>query len=240
MQSSRNFFVPIVLGLMATLAAASGARGQDPSPLQSPIARPNGAAHDRSARTPKLKAIEPKLNSGVPAKAEKAASPAAAESAPVPSLPAGFQNEAVGEMQPLSQARSAGIALCLDTLTRETSLAIDGVHDAFSTWSATKPDEHTFSSIVSLRYNNQTVPRAVAILIAAPRPDHGCDGITVQIVPTARSCGAIQTALLNDGKVIANLTGLPLIENKGGMRHILLPTAGNGCTIVVVSALAAN
>jgi hypothetical protein len=140
-------------------------------------------------------------------------------------------------MQPLLQARQAGITTCLDTLTRQASAAIDGRHDSVSSWSPASPNEHPFSSIVALRYQNQVVPRAAAVMVAAPDPGHGCDGVTVQIVPTAQSCGTMQAALLHDGKVVANLTGLPAIENRAGTRHLLLPTAGNGCTIIAVSTI---
>ncbi len=104
-----------------------------------------------------------------------------------------------------------------------------------SQWSTAAPDSHMFESIVSLAYPNRIAPRAAAILLAAPTPAQNCDSSTVQIFPTARPCNIVEADLLKEGKVIADLGGLPVTQSPNGARQILLPTAGNGCVMIVVT-----
>ena len=143
------------------------------------------------------------------------------------------------DMQPLIHARSAGVGLCLDALGRAAGAAIDGEHDAYSTWATRDADQHLFQSIALMRYPNQVAPRSASVLVVTPTAARSCEGGTVQVVPSARSCAAIQAQLMQGGKAIATLTGLPLIENLAGIRQILLPAPGNGCVMISVGLIAA-
>jgi hypothetical protein len=42
---------------------------------------------------------------------------------------------------------------------------------------------------------------------------------------------------MNAGRAIANLEGLPLIENPAGVRYMLAPPAGNGCIVIAITVL---
>ncbi len=64
-----------------------------------------------------------------------------------------------------------------------------------------------------------------------------CDATTFQIMPTLRSCNAIQGDLMKSGKAVANLTGLALIQVPQDLSYLLLPTAGDGCAIVAIRAI---
>ena len=167
--------------------------------------------------------------------------PIAANGAPSPApqttgsiTPAGLP----AEMQPLVHARNAGVTQCMDALSRAASTAIDTDHEAFSTWSTSAPNAHLFQSIAMMRYTNQTAPRSASVLLVTPGVAGGCEGGTVQVVPSARSCAAIQAQLMQGGKALATLTGLPLIENLAGIRQILLPAPGNGCVMISVGLIA--
>jgi len=70
--------------------------------------------------------------------------------------------------------------------------------------------------------------------------DATCDATTVQVVPTTRPCSAIQGSLISKGKAVANLAGLALIQTSGDVSYLLLPTAGDGCTIVSMMVIRGN
>jgi hypothetical protein len=159
--------------------------------------------------------------------------------APVPQLPAGEAPQAT-EFPALLHARQAGISACTDTLSRVLPQTNDAPHEAVSFWSPEQADDHLFGSIAGLRYAQPAAPRGAAIVLAAKTNATKCDGAGVQIVPSARACGAIQAALLTGGRAIANLSGLPLIQNERGIRFLLLPSAGNGCVIISVNVLYAR
>jgi hypothetical protein len=104
-----------------------------------------------------------------------------------------------------------------------------------SQWFTGASDSHLFESIISLAYPNKIAPHAAAILLAAPTQGQSCDTSTVQIFPTARPCNAVLADLLKDGKVIADLAGMPVSQTPNGARQLLMPTAGNGCVMIVVN-----
>jgi hypothetical protein len=62
-----------------------------------------------------------------------------------------------------------------------------------------------------------------------------CEGETVQIYPSAKPCSALQVSLIKQGRTVAMLRDLPVIETKVGIRNLLIPTAGAGCVLVAVA-----
>ena len=165
-----------------------------------------------------------------------AAAPAPAAPATTGAIPPGGT---LADMQPLAHARSAGATRCMDALAKASSTAIDADHEAFSTWSTSAPNAHLFQTIALMRYPNQTAPRSASVLVVTPTAADSCEGGTVQVVPSARSCAAIQAQLMQGGKAMVTLTGLPVIENLAGIRQILLPAPNNGCVMISVGLIAA-
>jgi len=161
-----------------------------------------------------------------------AAAPAPAEAAaPQPQGP----QAAVGEFQPVLHAQGAKITSCMDTIVGESATVIDAPHTAISSWTTTAPNDNVFVSIVGLNYaNNKAVPNGAAILFAAQVGGGKCEGSTVQIYPFAQSCGALQASLIKEGRTIATLRALPVVETKNGYRDVLIPTTGGGCVLVSV------
>jgi hypothetical protein len=131
-------------------------------------------------------------------------------------------------------AQGAKIATCMDTIVGESASVIDSTHTAISSWSTTSPDENVFLSIIGLSYANKLGPNAAAVILAAPIGSNKCAGETVQIYPFAQSCSAIQASLIKEGRTIAMLRGLPVVETKTGFRNVLLPTMGGGCVVIAV------
>jgi len=150
------------------------------------------------------------------------------------------KGEPAGQLQPQVHASNAGITTCFDSLARASSHVIDGPHRAFSFWDPRKANTGTFRSVVSLSYGGNVSPRGAALIINSPLKDESCDATTVQVVPTSRPCSAIQASLIEKGKAAANLAGLALIQTPAGINYLLLPTAGDGCTIVSMTVIRGN
>jgi hypothetical protein len=167
-----------------------------------------------------------------PAAGPPAATPAAAPAQPAPPQP---PPSTAAEPQPLVHASQAGVKSCLDGIARAANGTIDTQHAAMSQWFTGAADSHLFQSIISLAYPNKVAPHAAAVLLAAPTQGQSCDTSTVQIFPTARPCNAVLADLLKTGKVIADLAGMPVSQTPNGARQLLMPTAGNGCVMIVVN-----
>jgi hypothetical protein len=131
-------------------------------------------------------------------------------------------------------AQNAKITTCMDNILAQSSSVIDSAHTAISTWVSTAPNDNAFQSIIGLSYPNKGAPNAAAVIFAAPLGPGKCQGETVQIYPTALPCSAVQASLIKEGRTLATLQALPVVETKGGGRDVLMPTAGGGCVIVAI------
>ncbi len=143
---------------------------------------------------------------------------------------------ALVESQPVIHARSASVTACLPAISELSRLTLDAPHMAMSTWDKSDANDHMFSSIAGLKYDNQIAPRAIAVIAASPNPTHACDGEAIQIQPSSLSCDAIQKNISNATLKAQDLNGVTLIQGAGPLRFALLPTSGNGCTVVAIGA----
>lgn len=196
-----------LLALLAVLSAAD-------APAQQPQPRPGGkpAAPQTAPKPPE-------------------APPAGPEARPAP-VPA-----AAGELQPVLHARSAGIVTCLDGVARAAAGTIEAPHAAMSSWLTDAANQGPFSSIIAMKPDNRAAPNAAAFIHMSPTPNGGCQGSTVQVVPTARSCGAMQAEFSKGGRTVANPASIPIVQRDSGERYMLLQAPG-GCVIVSVNLLA--
>lgn len=198
---------PPLLALLAALSLTH-AEAQQPQP------RPGG---------------KPPSPQAAPKPAEVPPAGAEAQPAPVPA--------AAGELQPVLHARSAGIVTCLDGVARAATGTIEAPHAAMSSWLTDAANQGPFSSIIAMKPDNRAAPNAAAFIHLSPTPNGGCQGSTVQVVPTARSCGAMQAEFSKGGRTVANLASIPIIQRDSGERYMLLQAPG-GCVIVSVNLLA--
>lgn len=211
-----------VLLLVAILASAAGAWGEAIEPPASHQKVPKTHPHHAMIASPTI--------------AKSAGPNEPSLTTPVPTLPPSETSQAA-DFPALAHAKSAGVSTCLDGLMRLLPATIDAPHEAFSFWAKEHPDRHLFGTIAGLRYAQPAAPRGVSIVAVMPNDAHACEGVGIQIIPTARSCGTIQASLLTHGRALTALTGLPLVETSVGQRLLIAPTAGNGCVVIAVSQL---
>lgn len=165
-----------------------------------------------------------------PAEHQPPTAKAVPPAAPAPRAPAG----AVGALQPVLHAQRAKITTCMDTVVRQSAAVIDGPHQAISSWTSAAPNRNLFVSILGLSYQSPVAPNGAAVILAAPLGPGRCEGETVQVIPSARSCSVIQASLLRAGRTIAMLQGLAVVQTNLGTRDLLMPTVGGGCALVAV------
>jgi len=192
--------------------------GQKPVAKKLPAAKPAApAASEPQAPTPAQGMPQP----GASGSSQAAPAP---EAGPNP----------LGELQPVLHAQGAKVTTCMDTIINQASSVIDTAHTAISTWVTSAPNDNAFQSTVGLSYPNKAAPNAAAIIFAAPVGAGRCEGETVQIYPTAQACSIVQANLIKEGRTVATLQALPVVETKTGAKDILLPSAGGGCVIVAI------
>ena len=143
---------------------------------------------------------------------------------------------AIIESQPVVHARSAAISSCLPAISELSRLTLDAPHTSLSLWDKTDANEHMFSSIAGLKYDTNIAPRAISIIAAAPTAKHSCDGASVQIQPSSLACDVIQKNLAGAALQPQDLNGTMVLQGESNMRFALLPTAGNGCTVVSIGS----
>ena len=218
------------LDLTGTLSPTDGALvlAQDIESGATPTSR---ALPKPPAKKPSSPAT-PATNGETPSKV--AAQPAAAAGAPQPAPIPQADGNPEGELQPVLHAQGAKITTCMDTIISQASSVIDTAHTAISTWVTSAPNDNAFQSTVGLSYPNKSAPNAAAIIFAAPVGPSRCEGETVQVYPTAQACSIVQANLIKQGRTLATLQALPLVETKTGAREILLPSAGGGCVVVSI------
>ena len=197
--------------LAASLTVASFATGQTAS---KPAAKPAAAAAAAPA------AAKPGAKTDAPA--AQAAAPVAAEP----------------EFQVTAQLRNAGVKTCLQTAQGMGAYTMNGVTEyaAASSWNAKTPDTRFVSALIGQKFGaGGGAPVGMSSVFSAPNPAGKCDGAGVQVIPTASACKDVQGQILQKGKALAELAGIPLLQDAANARIMLLPSAGNGCVIVGVN-----
>lgn len=221
--------------------SGSAATGIDLAGFLRPSEKIVLAQNDNGVKAPQTRVMKPKAPPRPSAPAPEAQGPspvpgeprpASGTSQPAPAPEAG--PNPLGELQPVLHAQGAKITTCMDMIINQASNVIDTTHTAISTWVTSAPNDNAFQSTVGLSYPNKAAPNAAAILFAAPVGPGRCEGETVQIYPTAQACSIVQANLIKEGRTVATLQALPVVETKSGARDILLPSAGGGCVVVAI------
>ena len=129
----------------------------------------------------------------------------------------------------------SGAGTCAAQVNALASATMGGVV-SFNTaahWALTKPDQRPVSVFIGQKFANPAVPYGATGVFATPNGQSGCDGLSVQVVPSAMSCSKLRETLSAHGKQIGDLAGIPLMEDAGG-QTMLVPTAADACVMVGV------
>ena len=72
-----------------------------------------------------------------------------------------------------------------------------------------------------------------AALFGAPNGSDGCDGASVQVLPSPIDCPTLQQDILKRGKLIGDLAGVPFIQDVSS-QVALVATSANTCVMVSI------
>lgn len=168
--------------------------------------------------------------------AKPAAKPTAATAAPAAqAAPAAPAAAAQAEFQVVTQMKNAGIKTCVQTAQGLGGYTMGGVTEyaAATTWHVKEPDKRISIAMIAQKFGQSAqAPLGVSSVFSAPNAEGKCDGAGVQVIPTALACSAVQGQILQKGKPVADLAGIPMLQDANNSRIMLIPSAGNGCVIV--------
>ena len=168
--------------------------------------------------------------------AKPAAKPTAATAAPAAQAPpAAPAAAAQAEFQVVTQMKNAGIKTCVQTAQGLGGYTMGGVTEyaAATTWHVKEPDKRISIAMIAQKFGQSAqAPLGVSSVFSAPNAEGKCDGAGVQVIPTALACSAVQGQILQKGKPVADLAGIPMLQDANNSRIMLIPSAGNGCVIV--------
>jgi len=160
-----------------------------------------------------------------PTGSTRIASPAAAEPSRSPAAEGTFSK----------RLAASGVKSCLSRIDELGKGVMDGVSSfsPASNWNIAAPDNHLASVLLGQKYNNPKLPLGFAALFGAPNGSDGCDGASVQVLPSPIDCPTLQQDILKRGKLIGDLAGVPLIQDVSS-QVALVATSANTCVMVSI------
>jgi hypothetical protein len=166
--------------------------------------------------------------------AQKAPAAKAPAAAPAPAATA-------AEFQTMEQLQKAGVKRCLQLAQAVGQATMVGTSEyaAASTWHSTQPDNRFSVSMIGQKFgtNQSAMTNGISGIFSTPTADGRCDAAAVQIIPTGEPCAKTQAQILEKGKSLGNLAGVPILQNAANAQVMLLPAANNTCVLVALSTV---
>ena len=129
----------------------------------------------------------------------------------------------------------AGAGACAKQVDALAGATMGGVatYNTAAHWSLARPETRPVSVFIGQKFAAAGVPYGASGVFAAPNGQGGCDGMSVQVVPSPLSCAKLRETLSSRGKQVGDLAGIPLMEDAGS-QTMLVPTAADTCVLVGV------
>lgn len=143
-----------------------------------------------------------------------------------------------------AQLDRAGASACHSQINALATSTMGKVErfNTVSNWSQTAGDKRPVSLAIGQRYpSGSAVPFSLSQVISAPNQQGSCDGFTVQVLPSPLSCAKLRDALAaQHGQQIADLAGIPLMQDTAAGQTMLVPTGTNTCVLVATRSFYAK
>jgi hypothetical protein len=97
-----------------------------------------------------------------------------------------------------------------------------------SSWFVAAPNERPVNVVIAQKFAAANVPYGATDIFASPEPNAKCDAFSVQVVPSPLSCERLRQIISSHGRVVADLVGIPLLQDTNG-QIMLVPTGANAC-----------
>lgn len=169
-----------------------------------------------------------------PATETKAAEPAKPATAAPAAQPAPSQT---ADIQTLEQLSKAGVKSCLQIAKAVGQATMFGTeYAAASTWHSKQPDNRFSVSMIGQKLApNSGATNGISGVFSAPTANGKCDAAAVQIIPTQDTCSKIRTQVMEKGKLLGDLAGIPILQNAANAQVMLIPATNNSCVVVALS-----
>ncbi|MEQ1696947.1 MAG: hypothetical protein ABL901_14015 [Hyphomicrobiaceae bacterium] len=173
---------------------------------------------------------------------EKAKPAAKKEAAPVSTKAEPKHTDAKNaDFQTMDQLQKAGVKRCLQLAQAVGQATMVGTSEyaAASTWHSKQPDQRFSVSMIGQKFGagDSSIHNGVSGVFSSPTADGKCDAAAVQIIPTSEPCSKTQAQILEKGKSLGNLAGVPLLQNAASAQVMLIPAANNSCVLVALSTV---
>lgn len=130
----------------------------------------------------------------------------------------------------LEQAGATKCARRIDELADASMQGTTASANA-SSWFAAAPNERPVNLVIAQKFAAATVPYGATDIFASPAANARCDALALQVIPSPLSCKKLRQAVAARGKLIAELVGIPLLQDSNG-QVMLVPTSSNTCVLI--------
>ena len=147
---------------------------------------------------------------------------------------------AQADFQTMDQLQKAGVKRCLQLAQAVGQATMVGTTEyaAASTWHSKQPDNRFSVSMIGQKFGKDPAATAgLSGVFSTPTVEGKCDAAAIQIIPTSDPCSKVQTQILEEGKSLGNLAGVPLLQNAANAQVLLMPAPNNGCVLVALSTV---
>jgi hypothetical protein len=172
---------------------------------------------------------------------EKAKPAVKKDTAPAKAEPAKSAEAKPADFQTMEQLQKAGVKRCLQLAQAVGQATMVGTSEyaAASTWHSKQPDQRFSVSMIGQKFGSgdSTIHNGVSGVFSSPTAEGKCDAAAVQIIPTSEPCSKTQVQILEKGKSLGNLAGVPLLQNAASAQVMLIPAANNTCVLVALSTV---
>ena len=166
------------------------------------------------------------------------ATPPAAPVSPITTQSTAQSTTAAPIFQTMDQLQKAGVKRCLQLAQAIGQATLNGATEyaAASTWNSKQPDSRFSVSMIGQKFGSDANAGAgLSGVFSSPTTEGKCDAAAIQIIPTSDPCSKAQAQILEKGKALGNLAGVPIFQNAAQAEVMLLPTPHNGCVVVALS-----
>ena len=145
------------------------------------------------------------------------------------------------DLQTMEQLSKAGVKRCLQIAQAVGQATMLGTKEyaAASTWNSKQPDNRFSVSMIGQKFNSAdaSIVNGVSGVFSSPTSEGKCDAAAIQIIPSSDSCAKTQAQILEKGKALGNLAGVPIFQNAANAQVMLIPAANNTCVLVALSTV---
>ena len=145
------------------------------------------------------------------------------------------------DLQTMEQLSKAGVKRCLQIAQAVGQATMLGTKEyaAASTWNSKQPDNRFSVSMIGQKFNSAdaSIVNGVSGVFSSPTSEGKCDAAAIQIIPSSDSCAKTQAQILERGKALGNLAGVPIFQNAANAQVMLIPAANNTCVLVALSTV---